>query len=81
MQVILYTKEVCSLCEDAEALLAALEISYPHTLEKRDIYTDDEWLENYQLLIPVIEVNGEQLNVEEINYDTVEALLAKHQQK
>lgn len=78
MHIIFYSKEVCSLCDDAEALLSAFEIEYPHTLEKRNIYTKDEWLEEYQLLIPVIEINGEQLNCEEISYDTVEAFLQRH---
>lgn len=78
MHIIFYTKEVCSLCDDAEALLSAFEMEYPHTLEKRDIYTKEEWLEKYQLLIPVIEINGEQLNCEEINYDSIKALLEKH---
>lgn len=78
MHIIFYTKEVCSLCDDAEALLSAFETDYPHTLEKRDIHTKDEWLEKYQLLIPVIEINGEQLNCEEIKYDSIQKLLNKH---
>ncbi|MBN6205729.1 glutaredoxin family protein [Ralstonia pickettii] len=77
MHIILYTKEICSLCDEAEALLSAFSIEYPHTLEKRDIYSRDEWLEEYQLLIPIVEINGEQLNCEEINYDTLEKLLRK----
>lgn len=81
MHIIFYTKEVCSLCDDAEGLLSALETEYPHTIEKRDIYTKDEWLEEYQLLIPVVEVNGEQLNCEQINYDSLKALLHKHQKR
>lgn len=78
MHIIFYTKEVCSLCEDAEGLLSAFSTEFPHTLEKRDIYTNDEWLEKYHLLIPVIEINGEQLNCEEISYDAVKAFLEKH---
>jgi len=60
---------------DAEALLSTFKRDYPYELEMRDIYSNDDWLEKYQLLIPVIEVNGKQLNCEEINYDSVEELL------
>lgn len=81
MHIIFYTKEICSLCDDAEALLAAFEDEFPHTIEKRDIYSNDKWLEEYQLLIPIIEIDGEQLNCEEISYDTVHAFLEKHQKR
>ncbi|WP_405102875.1 glutaredoxin family protein [Oceanobacillus sp. FSL H7-0719] len=78
MRIIFYTKEVCSLCDEAEALLSAFSFEYPHTVEKRDIYSNDAWLEEYQLLIPVVEINGEQLNCEELNYNALESLLKKH---
>ena len=78
MHIIFYTKEVCSLCDEAEALLSTFEQEYPHSLEKRDIYSNDVWLEDYQLEIPVIEINGEQLNCEEISYDSIENFLNKH---
>lgn len=78
MNIIFYTKEVCSLCDEAEALLSVFSHEYPHTLEKRDIYSKDEWLEEFQLLIPVIEINGEQLNCEEIDYNAIENILRKH---
>lgn len=76
-----YTKDVCSICEDAEALLSIFRHEYPYELEIRDIYSKDEWLEEYQLLIPVIEVNGRQLNCEEINYDSIEQLLKEESAK
>ena len=78
MQIIFYTKEVCSLCDEAEVLLSAFSNEYPHSLEKRDIYSNDDWLGEYQLQIPVIEINGEQLNCEEISYDSIEQILKKH---
>lgn len=78
LNVILYTKENCSLCEEASGLLTILKHDYHFSLEERDIHTNDDWLERYQLEIPVIEVNGEQLNAEQINYETVKALLEKN---
>ncbi|KKE79636.1 glutaredoxin family protein [Bacilli bacterium] len=76
-----YTKENCSLCVDAEALLSTFKRDYPYELEMRDIYSNDDWLEKYQLLIPVIEVNGKQLNCEEINYDSVKRLLKEEHEE
>jgi len=71
-KVIFYTKEVCSLCDDAYALLKMFQREYPFEIEKRDIYTNDEWLEEYQLLIPFIQINDTTLNCEEINIVSLE---------
>lgn len=74
-KVIFYTKENCSLCTEAEQLLNLFQTRFSFRLEKRDIYKNDVWLAKYQLEIPVIEVNGKQLQSEEINYDSIETLL------
>jgi glutaredoxin len=70
-KVIFYTKEICSLCDTAEALLEMFQNDYEFEIEKRDIYTNDEWLEKYHLLIPVIDVKGIQLDCEHVDYDTM----------
>lgn len=73
--VIFYTKEGCSLCDEAEALLSLFQHKYPYQVEKRDIYSNDDWLMQYQLQIPVVEMNGKQLIGEQINYQAIEILL------
>lgn len=73
-QVIFYTKEVCSLCEDALALLLIFQREYNFKIEERDIYTNDEWLEKYHLRIPVVEINGQQIDCEEMSFDALERL-------
>jgi glutaredoxin len=78
LKIILYTKENCTLCFEAESLLSLFKKEYPYELEKKDIYENDALLEEYQLLIPVIELNGKQLNCVEINYDSIENLLMKN---
>jgi glutaredoxin len=80
-KVIFYTKEVCSLCDDAKALLLMFQREYPFELEERDIYTNDEWLEKYHLLIPYVQINDSTLNCEEINIDALEQLLQDHIEK
>ncbi|WP_217588600.1 glutaredoxin family protein [Lentibacillus saliphilus] len=73
--VIVYTRTSCPLCEDAIALLHMLQLEYDIVIEERDIETNDEWLEAYQLVIPVVEVKGRQLNAQQINDDTLKQLL------
>jgi len=77
-KVIFYTKEVCSLCEDALALLLMFQHEYKFELEERDIHTNDEWLETYQLRIPVVEINGQQLDCEEMSYESLEQFLREN---
>lgn len=80
-KVIFYTKENCSLCVNAEALLEIFKQDYHFEIEKRDIYTNEEWLENYHLSIPVIEINGVQLNCEQVDYNSIETTLNENLQK
>lgn len=58
IEVTLYMKENCPLCDDAEEALHALRSKWEFQLTKKNIYEDDQLLELYQLRIPVIEVNG-----------------------
>ncbi|NJP37140.1 glutaredoxin family protein [Alkalicoccus luteus] len=55
MNLYFYTKENCPLCEEAEEKLEMAVQGTNIRWEKRDIYEKDEWLEVYQLRIPVIE--------------------------
>ena len=78
LQVYIYTKTHCPLCEDAKALLLLLQQDYPFDLEERDIYTNDAWLEAYQISIPVVEMNEKQLDATEINYNKLERMLKEN---
>lgn len=78
LKVIFYTKENCSLCDDAGALLSALQQDYLFEIEERDIYTNDAWLEEYQLLIPFVTINEKTLNCKQINMDTLEQALKEN---
>ncbi|WP_347548836.1 glutaredoxin family protein [Pseudalkalibacillus hwajinpoensis] len=57
--VILYTKEACPLCEKAHHLLEDLQREIPFSLNIVDIYQDDQFLEKYMLMIPVVEIDAE----------------------
>jgi hypothetical protein len=53
MELVLYSKPGCHLCEGLEEKLAALE-HLDFTLEVRDITTRSEWFAAYQYEIPVL---------------------------
>lgn len=56
----LYTKEGCSLCDDAQDILMSVMVHHPHTLRLVDI-TDagkEEMKNAYQFDIPVIYIDG-----------------------
>lgn len=73
-----YTKQHCPLCEKAKELLSLLQRTYPFKLEERDIYTNDQWLEAYQIRIPVVDINGQQLDANEMTYENLERMLKCH---
>ncbi|GAA0589364.1 hypothetical protein GCM10009001_01590 [Virgibacillus siamensis] len=74
-KLVFYTKENCPLCDNAKALLDLLHNEYSFDMEERDIYTNDVWLEKYQLAIPVVKINGIMLDCEQISYDSLEKAL------
>jgi glutaredoxin len=54
MQVVLYTRQGCHLCDDALAVLRR------HGLSPRliDIDSDTQWREQYNECVPVVEIDG-----------------------
>ncbi|QHE53527.1 glutaredoxin family protein [Pontibacillus sp. HMF3514] len=66
-ELILYTKEKCSLCDDAKILLETILHNYDVVIREKDIYKDDDLLEKYQLMIPVVEIDGEEIDYGQID--------------
>mgnify|MGYP003539529024 FL=1 len=66
-----YTKKNCPLCEEAKDLLKILQREMTFTLLEVDIYSNDELLEQYGLMIPVIELNGQVLQYGHIDIDEI----------
>lgn len=58
VQVIVYSRAGCHLCDDAADLLADEAKRFPLHIEKIDIDTDAVLKERYGLLIPVIVIDG-----------------------
>jgi uncharacterized membrane protein/glutaredoxin len=61
-RVVLYTKEDCPLCDEAEALLQRLQGEYQFTVETVDIASDGDLFQRYQYTVPVVVV-GDGLTV------------------
>jgi uncharacterized membrane protein len=56
IQVILYSRRDCHLCDQAEAYLAALQDEFPHQLAVVDIDNSPALQRQYGLDIPVVEI-------------------------
>ncbi len=54
INVILYTKEDCGLCEEVKQDLTHLQARYPHQLTEIDITGDPALFARYHYSIPVI---------------------------
>jgi glutaredoxin len=57
----LYMRERCHLCEDAKVILEELQHTYDFDLFEVDIDKDDYLIEKYGITIPVIELDGEEV--------------------
>ena len=77
MHIRLYTKTNCPLCDKAKAVLTELPADYRFTMEEIDIYADDALLEKYQLMIPVVELDGEEIGYGMIEKETVRKRLRR----
>lgn len=78
LQIYFYTRDHCTLCDQALDLLKMFENKYPHTIERRDITTNVDWLRKYRTEIPVLEINGDELKAEELNIVSLEQFLERH---
>ena len=56
IEVVLYTKAGCGLCEEVKELLEELAFSYPHQLKEVDITQDPTLHRKYALTIPVVRI-------------------------
>ena len=67
----MYSKENCSLCEKAKKILEEISAEIPLKINEVDIYQDDILLEKYQIMIPVVEINGEEVEYGIIHKDVI----------
>ena len=61
MIINLYSKTNCPLCDKAKQVLQELQKEFSFQINEIDIYQDDVLLEKYQLMIPVVEIDWEEV--------------------
>ncbi|MBS4178423.1 glutaredoxin family protein [Lederbergia citrea] len=78
MEIIIYTRKQCPLCEDAIAIIQMLQKDHSFKIIEKDIETNDEWTEKYGIMIPVVEIKGEVIQYGIIDPVAIEERLRKH---
>lgn len=63
----LYSRPCCHLCETAREILEDLQQQWNFTIEEINIDLDDELVEKYGIMIPVVELDGEELQYGIVN--------------
>jgi glutaredoxin len=58
VEVVLYGRPGCCLCDDARAVLERAQQRLDFTLSERDIEQDDQLLASYLERIPVVTIDG-----------------------
>ena len=77
INVTIYSRPGCHLCDDMKDLVRKVARTIPLTLEDIDIYGDDELEEKYGLEIPVLFVEGERVASVRITEDALVRILTK----
>lgn len=78
LELILYTKNGCGLCDEVKAQLSRLAGAYPHRLTEIDITSDRAIFEQYHFVIPVVQIGEVELQAP-ITTAQLEAALATAQ--
>ena len=81
MQVVLYSRPGCHLCDDLRRELADFQQELGFTLVERNIEDDAQDMERFQLLIPVLDIEGGPLLYPPHRWDVVGAALHEAAQR
>lgn len=73
----LYTRNKCHLCENAKAILLSLKDKWDFQYIEADIDKSDELTEKYGLMIPVVEIDGEEVQFGQIDEVFLEETLTR----
>ncbi len=71
------TKEDCSLCDTAKAIVEKVLPDFPAQLKMTDIESDAGLFETYKEKIPVVRINGEESFVYKVHEVTLRKKLEK----
>lgn len=65
--LIFYTRNKCPLCEKAKAVIDEIKQEMDFVYIEKDIDESDELTEKYGLMIPVVEIDGEEVEYGHVN--------------
>ncbi|MDM5228500.1 glutaredoxin family protein [Cytobacillus sp. NJ13] len=78
-ELVFYTRSRCPLCDKAKEVIVELKKEYDFTLIEKDIDDSDELTEKYGIMIPVVEIDGNEVQFGHIDAITLcEALTEKN---
>lgn len=78
-EIVFYTRSKCPLCDKAKKVLLELKEEIDFTMIEKDIDESDELTEKYGLMIPVVEIEGEEVQFGHIDKTSIhEALTEKN---
>lgn len=69
--ITLYTRNGCHLCETAKEIIDDLRNAVDFDYKECDIALDDEWTEKYGLMIPVVMIDGEEIQYGHVDKSTL----------
>lgn len=81
MRLTLYTKPDCHLCDLLKQDLADLQPEFDFRLTECNILDDRQLFEQFQYLIPVLEIDGDSLHYPPHDWVTLHDALRKAQQR
>lgn len=81
IEIILYGRDGCHLCDDVEGHIISLAMEFPITYKVVNITGDMRLEEKYMFTIPVVEINGLETFVSIDSVVTEEELRAHLQEK
>ena len=76
MNVVLYSKSDCGLCDEAERVLRRLQPEIRFELEVVDIESEDKLFDRYWDKVPVVVVEGKEVAVAPVDARELRAVLA-----
>ncbi|WP_307258249.1 glutaredoxin family protein [Oikeobacillus pervagus] len=71
MEVFFYTRKKCPLCEEAKLNLQLVSEDIEIKIHEIDIETDDQLIEEYGLMIPVVKCQGNLIQYGQVDYVTL----------
>lgn len=81
INITFYSKENCSICNEGLSVLQMVAEDIPMNIEIVDIYKDDQLLEKYQIMIPVVVVDGVEIDSGILSYIKIKEKLTQYVDK